>query len=168
MSKSGAPVDLDRVDSSPAYIDVTDNDGERIGHSALPQHGHNASLQHNVQPNPDLALHYSREHQHEHLHHNRASEAGRHDDVVYSKGTTFEKSNIPDQDPQDHNLHHRHRSEKDLDFIASDAEKATISPTTTTEGEDQKKHKFSRFYAKYRIFFHLFIWLVFTGYVSRN
>lgn len=150
--------------SSPAKPEdhyVTDDTIASPGHG----HGHNPSMQHNVESNPDLALHISREHEHAHLHHNKASEKGRKESVTYSKDTTYERSSIPDQNPQEHDLHRRHHPEKGGGVVEEDPEKGKISPTKMSEEEDPKSHKFSHFYAKYRIFFHLFIWLLFTGYV---
>lgn len=138
--------------------DVTLNDPNRTA-----EHGHNVSLQHNVEPNSDLALHYSREHQHQHLHHDARAEKGREDEVVYSKGTTFENSTVPDESPQDHELYRRHHAEKNGTQV-DDAEKGNIGPIIEQE-EDPKTHTFSTFYARFRIYFHLFIWLFFTGYV---
>ena len=142
-------------------------DGDRHHtHHDIPAHGHNPSTQHHVEQNPDLALHYSHEHQHDHLHHGRVSLAGRHDDILYAKGTNFDKSNITDQD---HSHHHHIKAgieTNDHEYSgSSDAEKGGLTPTkvSTNDVEDGKKHRFSRFYRKYKIFFHLFIWLFFTG-----
>ena len=123
---------------------------------------HNASSQLHVVPNSDPALEASHEHHHRHLHHDAFAEKGREDEVVYSKGTTFERSTIPDENPQDHELHRRHHQEKG-EVEVGDAEKG-ITPVRYEE-EDPQTHTFSRFYGRYRIFFHLFIWLLFTGYV---
>lgn len=123
-------------------------------------HAHNSSPQHHVVPNLDPALEISNEHHHRHLHHDAFAEKGREDEVVYSKGTTFEKSIIPEESPQDHDLHRRRHPEKG-GVEVEDAEKG-VSPIRSEEADPQT-HTFSRFYAKYRIFFHLFIWLLFTG-----
>jgi CNT family concentrative nucleoside transporter len=124
--------------------------------------------------NPDLALHESREHHHEHLHHSAAAEKGRTDDVVYSKGTTDEPDVIPHQDINDDALHRRHHPERDStgkdralydekDY-KYDAEKGSVdSPNTGVEEVDPQRHAFSRFYRKYRIVFHLALVALFTG-----
>lgn len=148
--------------STPAYVDVTNPGGEADTENQEIQHGHNASPQCNVEPNSDLALHLSREHHHQHLHHNQISERGRKDEVVYSQGTTFEKSNIPDPDPQDHEMHRRHHAEKN-DLTVQDAEKGNLNPVPGEE--DPQTHTLSRYYVHFRIGVHLFIWLLFTGYV---
>jgi concentrative nucleoside transporter, CNT family len=139
---------------------------KHITHHDIPEHGHNPSLQKDATPNPDLALHYSHEHQHDHMHHGRPSLAGRHDDILYAKGTEFEKSHVPEQD---HSHHHHTKAgieTSDHEYSgSSDAEKGGVQPTRidTNETDDPKKHRFSRFYRKYKIFFHIFIWLFFTG-----
>lgn len=151
----------------------TDGHGEigdrRHTHHDIPEHGHNPSKQTDVDENPDLTLHYSHEHQHNHLHHNRASLAGRHDDVLYADGTTFDKGNIGDVGPQDYRTHHLRPSQIDeKDFIQRDAEQGDTDPSrvdTSSSEDDGRKHRVSRAYARYRIFVHLFIWLLFTGYV---
>ena len=125
-------------------------------------HTHNTSPQHRVVTNLDPALETAHEHHHRHLHHDAFAEKGREDEVIYSKGTTFERSTIPAESPQDHELHRRHHPEKGTVDVG-DAEKGLS--LVQSEEEDPQTHTFSRFYARYRIFFHLFIWLLFTGYV---
>ena len=128
------------------------------------QHSHNSSAQTGVNPSHDLALHNSHEHQHAHLHHGHLAEQGHHDHAAYTTGTTFEKSVIPDQEPLDH-PHHHHHTHKDGEVEITDAEKGHSSPVRSTDEDsvDPQSHKFARFYARYRIFFHIFIWLLFTG-----
>jgi hypothetical protein len=138
-------------------------------HHDFQEHGHNPSRQEGVTENNDLALRYSHEHQHQHLHHGRTSISGRHDDILYAKGTTLDK-HVPTQDFS----HHPHSVDaKDQLYGGSsdstDAEKGglhatRVSTTGTNDGENAgRKYRFSTFYAKYKIFFHLFIWLLFTG-----
>ncbi len=124
---------------------------------------HNSSAQDHVARNPDPALDRSHEHHHPHVHHDAFAEKGREDEVVYSQGTTSDRSNIPDQNPMNHGLHQRHHDAKG-EVNIGDSEKG-LSPIRSQD-DDQKPSKFSGFYTKYRIFFHLFIWLVFTGYVT--
>lgn len=123
---------------------------------------HDTSPQRGVVPSSDPALEPSHEHHHQHLHHDAFAEKGREDEVIYSKGTTFETSIIPNESRRDHELHRRHHPGKG-DVEVGDAEKG-ISPMRYQE-EDPQTHTFATFYGKYRIFFHLFIWLLFTGYV---
>ena len=132
--------------------------------ASIASHQHNTSLQHNVVPNNDPALDVAHEHRHDHLHHDADAERGRHDEVVYSKGTTDEKSTIPHQDLQDHDLARRKHEEavKSTPVVYDNlpsAEKASSG----SEELDPQTHTVSNFYRKYRLFFHLFIWMVFTG-----
>lgn len=139
------------------YLDVTE----------APQN-HNTSSQRHVIENDDPALDKSNEHGHSHLHHDKHAAEGSKEEVVYSKGTTSEKSAIPHQNPQDHDLARRRRGDPSKASAAvKDAEKGDVS-SDGLEEEDPRTHTFSNFYRKYRIFFHLFIWLFFTGYVSLN
>ena len=126
---------------------------------------HNTSSQHPVVENDDPALGESRKHTHNHghMHHDKHAEQGRKDEVVYSKGTVLERSTIPHQDPQDHDLaRRRHADPSKGSTEIMDSEKGAMSPERLDEGDPQS-HTLSNFYLKYRIFFHLFIWLVFTG-----
>lgn len=135
----------------PEYHDVTDGVA------------HNASNQHQIAPNRDPALDLAHERHHGHLHHDASAEKCREDELVYSKDTTFEKSTIPYQAPQDHDLYRRHQPNDDPGLIeVIDSKKGALS-SPPLEEEDPQFHKFSSFYARYRIFFHLFLWLFFTG-----
>lgn len=159
--------------AAPPYDGVaTAHEGDRHhqGHD-LPAHGHNPSVQPGVKENEDLTLHYSHEHQHDHMHHGRTSLAGRHDDILYARGTT-EDQHIVHQDHSHTVQHHQKGAHVGVDARDQasseiDAEKGDVgvaaTKTDTVETEDGRKHRFSRFYRKYKIFFHLFIWLVFTG-----
>ena len=141
------------------YIDVTTKSGERVG---LPAHGHNFSAQHHVTSNPDLALHYSHEHEHKHLHHSHAAEAGRKDDIAYSMGTTFERSNIPNQNPQDYDTHPTPAVDEKTIITQDDTENDGLDLPASEDG-DLRRHRWSRLYRKNRILVHIFIWLLFTG-----
>ncbi|KAI9840578.1 MAG: hypothetical protein M1837_001517 [Sclerophora amabilis] len=117
---------------------------------------------HGLTSNPDPALDSSKEHHHRHLHHDANAERDRDDEVVFSTGTTNEKSTIPDASPRDDELHRRHHPEK-AGMGVEDPEKGSVSPGPSRDETDPQRHTFSTVYAKYRIFFHLFIWLLFTG-----
>ncbi|KAF6226450.1 hypothetical protein HO133_009316 [Letharia lupina] len=135
------------MSTTPGYIDVRD---------------HNSSPQQNVIQNDDPALQNSYEHHHDHVHHDAQAEKGREDVLIYSHGTTFEGRTIPHQDPQDHDLHRkRHADMAKEPAAAVDPEQGTMSPSRSEE--DPQTHTFSNFYKRYRIFFHLFVWIVFTG-----
>lgn len=135
---------------------------EQIHHDT-PAHGHNASMQHGVDPNPDLALHYSHEHQHAHVHHGSTSLAHRVDDVEYSHGTTDKGRDLLDKPPQDYKTHQL-RDEKSVDVAEIDAESGGLSPARVpSEEEPVKKRSFSKIYRKYKIVFHLAVWGLFLG-----
>ena len=138
--------------STPQYQDVTD---EKL-------HEHNASAQHHVQRNNDPALDIAHEHHHAHLHHDARASMSHDQEVAYSKGTTYEKSAIPDQDPHDRHVHQQVDSSDTKSPAAfEDREKGPLS--SDRSDEDPRTHTLSNFYIKNRIFFHMFIWLLFTG-----
>lgn len=93
---------------------------------------------------------------HEHIH-------GRDEEAGYSKGTTLRKATASDHELQPHDLHRRHLPEDSkVPPGISDPEKADLALGLPEEA-DSRSGSFSKFYAKYRIFFHLGIWLFFTG-----
>lgn len=120
----------------------------------------------------DPALDPAHEHTHGHLHHGAHAAHSGNDQPVYTIGTTDEPSVIPDPERQDH-LHRRHNGDAKLNektdglAVSADVEKGGISPISTVapseEERDPQSHKWANFYAKYRIFFHLFFWLLMTG-----
>ena len=140
--------------ASPAYCDVTAETTE-VG---------KMSDQKKTLSNPDPAMDISHKHHHAHIHHSEHALQGRMDEVVYSIGTTAEKSTVPDQDPLDHILHRKHLGDKNGEINIADTEKGNNIPLDAEE--DPQTHTFSRFYRRYRIFFHIFIWLLFTGLVA--
>ena len=89
--------------------------------------------------------------------------------MVYSMGTTDEKSNIPNPDRMDHSLQNRHHPERitdkknDIGIDYEDREKGYGSEDHSGEGEVSRGHKFKRFYRHYKLFIHLVIVVVFTG-----
>jgi len=131
---------------------------------------HNGSMQPGVARNPDLALNISREHEHEHVHH--SAHAVHHDNSqpVYTTGTTDEKvSKLLQPSAQDSHVPHRH-VEHDIEKtggIANYDEKDTRSSSNDPEGEYESKKKPwyspSVLYRKYRLLFHIFFGLLFTG-----
>ena len=124
---------------------------------------HNTSTQHHVAPNHDPAPDLVHEHHHGHLQHDESGETGREIESVYSKDTALEKSSIPYHAHHDRDLPQRHPSDKGPGSIeAIDVEKiATHSPPS--EEESPQPGKLLAFYTRYRIYFHLFLWLFFTG-----
>jgi concentrative nucleoside transporter, CNT family len=137
---------------------------------------HNSSPMPGVVPNPDPALDIAKEHQHPHLHHGAHAEKGHteHDHMAYTTGTTKEPHIIPDASPLDDQLHRRHHPERhaghDIEKsggLAYDEEKGSMSKPRSSDDPvvevDSQRHLVSKFYATYRMFFHLFIGLFFTG-----
>jgi CNT family concentrative nucleoside transporter len=116
----------------------------------------------------DPALNPVNEHTHPHLHHSPGAEKDRKDDPMYTIGTTSDPSIIPAQSPLDHHLHRRGHPERKrshdkgtLDI--SDAEKGSAGQDELEPEKDPKSHKFAKFYAKIRIYVHIFFLLLFTG-----
>jgi CNT family concentrative nucleoside transporter len=138
---------------------------------SMAHHEHNASAQQGVAPSNDLALHVSQEHQHEHLHH--SARAAHDDHIVYTTGTTDERSIIPDPSAQDHGLHHRlpekhglheqgaYEKNADVDY----EEKGTRGSSTDPEAEVETKSKWSvgALYRRFRWAVHIFLAALFTG-----
>jgi CNT family concentrative nucleoside transporter len=131
---------------------------------------HNVSPMHGVVENTDPVLDVSHEHHHAHLHHSAFSEKGRHDDIAYSKGTTAEPHVIPDADPMDNALHrrkHPERGEKDIEkiggFGTDDMDKDSMNHVGGSGEDEGHRGHAAGFYAKYKIYFHIFIAMLFTG-----
>ncbi|KAI9850547.1 MAG: hypothetical protein M1838_005469 [Thelocarpon superellum] len=121
----------------------------------------------------DPALDPAHQHHHAHLHHDANAERGRVDEVVYTTGTTFEPSMIPDESPQDHHVHPHLRqhpafqpdsTEGKNDMVILDAEKGAVETIqSTTDTSDSPNHAKARFYVKYRIVFHIIVFLLVTA-----
>lgn len=127
-------------------------------------HSHNFSSQQHVQINNDPALDTANEHRHGHLHHSANAEKGC-EQMEYSTGTTYEQSNIPSQDPHDRYVHRRDPPDgPTIPSAIPDAEKGDFSREGSEE--DPRTHTLSNFYLKFRVFFHAFVWLLFTGFVE--
>lgn len=130
---------------------------------------HNYSSQSEVKVNPDPALDFKHEHGHAHLHHSAHAEQGRHDETTFTSGTTFEPGLIPDQHSLDQRPQQRHDTRTHIPSKASanisDAEKGSTSPHDKDSETSQEFEKYSltRIYKKYRLFVHIFIFLLFTG-----
>lgn len=80
----------------------------------------------------------------------------------HSKGIGLEKNAVPYQESQANDLHRRPQPDDIKTPVETDPEKADMSPTLSEEADSQPRRTPS-FYARYRIFFHLGIWLFFTG-----
>lgn len=127
---------------------------------------HNNSPMPGVVRNNDPALDIAHEHEHNHVHH--SARAVHPDNIVYSTGTTDEKSNVPNPSAQDSHLHQRHLDEKhDLEKAGGydyEVEKGTRS-STDPEPEEEKKAWYSPsvLYRRFRLPVHIFIGALFTG-----
>lgn len=137
---------------------------------------HNSSPMPGLVRNPDPALDVAHEHHHDHLHHGAHAHAELNDKIAYTKGTTVnEPSVIPPQDPNDdalHRLNHPERNEIDIEKSGGYHEtEASFEKDSSANGvaeeADPKRHVVSRFYRRYRIFFHIFIGMFFTGYAPK-
>lgn len=114
--------------------------------------GHNASSQEGVVPNPDPALEFANEHQHEHLHHGglAANPVNHPDELIYSTAT-------PDKD-----------LEKPRDYAAAeksvtDEDSGNVGNIHGHETDDRRKQFIRRWYRILRPYIHFFIWAVFTA-----
>jgi CNT family concentrative nucleoside transporter len=141
-------------------------------HADISREGHNSSPMPGVVRNNDPALDLAREHDHTHLHHGAHAAAAHHDNIVYTKGTTYnEPSIIPAADPNDDALHRRHlHGEHDVEKSGGlyGEEKVSMSKDRSSSDPDlaevdPKRNVVGDFYAQYRLFFHIFIGMVFTG-----
>ncbi|KEZ40744.1 hypothetical protein SAPIO_CDS8693 [Scedosporium apiospermum] len=122
----------------------------------------------------DPALDPKNQHVHSHTHHGPTAEDGTHIHATYTRGTTFDPTLIPPQ-----SLIHRH---DDVENIAAQGQ--VLPEYTKPESDDKEKRdvidtsagedshhqdpyrtpsKFGLFYRRHRIFFHLGIFLLFTG-----
>ena len=149
--------------SVPEYRDVTKDNHDHV--TGVEQNAHNASPQIGVIRNNDPALDIAREHHHGHLHHSAAAVKGLENEVSYTKGTTDEPSTIPRADAMDNALHRRHKVEESgyasKMMEVQDEEKGTMSHTPSEE--DPRHHGLSNWYSRFRVFVHIFIFMLFTG-----
>lgn len=94
----------------------------------------------------DPALNAEHQHHHPHVHHANKS----NDDVAYTVGTT------PDSAPPI-------QFEKDAIPSSSDLERGSRSSNEGAVVTEKPRRNFSHFYRKYKIFFHVFWFVLFTG-----
>jgi CNT family concentrative nucleoside transporter len=147
-------------------------DTHQMPYVDLSREGHNSSPMPGVVRNNDPALDIAKEHDHTHLHHGAHAAAVHHDNIVYTTGTTYnEPSIIPAADPNDDALHRRHlHGEHDVEKSGGlyGEEKVSMSKGRSSSDPDlaevdPKRHYVADFYAAYRLFFHIFIGMLFTG-----
>ena len=98
----------------------------------------------------------STEHHHDHVQYNMQSSKSQENDVTHSYDAALEGDTIHHQDSRK-----RHADIRKELAVAVDPEQNDVGLSRTEE--DAQSHTFSSFYKKYRVFFHLFIWAVFTG-----
>lgn len=130
---------------------------------------HNASPQVGVDRNPDPVLNVANEHVHPHKHHGASALKGeKPSDVVYSDGVdTNRNTNLldkPEQDYKTHTLNHTidHNKETAVtgnDSIDHDVESGRLGSVEKGQGQGY----LSFYYSRYKIFFHLAIWGVWTA-----
>lgn len=113
---------------------------------------HNLSSHQDVIHNDIQAHQMSHGYIPDHIHHDVHAEKGREDEVIY----------FPRHDLLDHDLHRRQHADMVKEPVtAIDPEQGTMCPSQSEQ--DPQAHTFSSFYKRYRIFFHLLVWIVFTG-----
>ena len=91
----------------------------------------------------------SLEYQHAHLHHTANAKNGGEDEVLYSHGKTPIQNAAGSANVSQGPSHPAEPEKRSLDQFSVE--------------EDPQSHTLSAFYSRYRLFFHLFVWLVFTG-----
>ncbi|KAL8795870.1 MAG: hypothetical protein Q9195_001750 [Heterodermia aff. obscurata] len=123
---------------------------------------YNGSAQRHLVADGAPALDTSYHHTHNHSHHERA-EQGHDREFVYPEDGTFDKGTIPPQDPHDPDpARRRHADPAKVAAGLADSEKGPVIAEHFDE-ENHRTHSLSSYYSRYRIFVHIFIWLVFTG-----
>lgn len=118
-------------------------------------HDHNVSVEHNQAQNQEQAATILDDHSRgQQLHHDTDVELGQKKEIGYQNSATNQNDPNPyDQahpdDPKKQPSHMISTENEELGHVTSEA--------------DPKGHSLSTFYVKYRMFFHLIIWLFFTG-----
>ena len=122
----------------------------------------NPSPKQNVVKNSHPVLQDSTEHHRDHVQHNIQSRKSQENDVTHSYDAILEGNTIHHQDSQDCERHRKRHADMSKELaVAVDPEQNNVGLSRFEE--DAQSHTFSTFYRKYRVFFHLFIWAVFTG-----
>ena len=128
------------------YIDVT---------------GRSSSTHHNGIQNDVPFLSTSNAHPSDPVNHDGHSEKGQEGEVIYSSSMTSEKGAIPHLELQG-DLHRKRHGETSKEPVAAnDREQSTTRPSHSDE--EPQSHAFTRNYKRYRLLFHTFLWVVFTG-----
>ena len=105
------------------------------------------------------------QHTHGHLHHGHKAHQTGNDVPTYTVNTTNERSTIPDPSAQEigHSHGPAYGSEKKGDYSVDVEQGNVITPTKSLEASEESESKKRSFYRRYRIFFHVAIWLLATG-----
>lgn len=114
----------------------------------------------------DPALNPAHQHKHEHLHHGSHTVLDSPDQPVYTTGTTEDPSMIRNGSLNHDHANPHYKGEQKEDYTFSDVEKGhaePISPLSSVEEKPVRSGKFPEFYRKYRIYFHLVIWMLVTA-----
>lgn len=131
------------------------------------ERAHNPAAQHDVIAIDKAALGRNIEHYPAHIYHDANAEESRETEVVYSKGNTIEPRVIPHQNPRDHDMHHRKQAEATDSTIPSGLNpengSTSIALGSIQSEEDPRTHTASNIYRRYRVFFHVILWLFFTA-----
>ena len=128
--------------------------------SADVQCDHDASMQRKIHEKHDSAPDTLHEHRHNHLRDNVHAE--HEQGATYSKGAMFNKGTATDSDPRNsYAINYEAKQSKEVDL--GSAEIGIDGRVQQKADRDPQTHSLSSFYRRYRIFFHLFIWLLFTG-----
>ena len=122
----------------------------------------NPSPKQNVVKDNHQTLPNSTEQHHDHVQYNIQSRKSQENDVTHSYDATLEGNTIHHQDSQNREHYRKRHADMRKELaIAVDPEQTNVGLSRFEE--DAQSHTFSTFYKKYRVFFHLFIWVVFTG-----
>jgi CNT family concentrative nucleoside transporter len=117
----------------------------------------------------DPAMDPVHQHEHQHLHHSSNAVHSGNDVPIYTAGTTnAEPHGILNGENDTRAQHaHSHDFDKKTDaYMVTDTEKGQATPISPSSSMDEKpvrSGKFPEFYRKYRIFFHIAIWLLVTA-----
>ena len=122
----------------------------------------NPSPKQNVVKDSHPTLQDSTDHHHDHVQYNIQSRKSQENDVTHSYDAFLEGNTVHHQDSQDCERHRERNADMREELAVA------VDPEQSNGGlsrfeEDAQSHTFSTFYRKYRVFFHLFIWAVFTG-----
>ena len=116
----------------------------------------NPSPKPNVLKDNHPTIQVSTEHHHDRVQYNMQSIKSQENDVTHSYDAALEADNIHHQDSRN-----RHADMRNELAVAVDPEQNNVGLSRFEE--DAQSHTLSSFFKKYRVFFHLFIWAVFTG-----